>query len=213
MILSLFLIMLTATNAYSLEDMDSIIDQLEYDLVEQEKELLNITRETTQKKKVMKRFSYDTSVIEAKLEDENKLKTVARQVNEITANIESIKDEYISLKERFIDKAESSNIAFLLKPKIKGLKGYKTIYFSIDGITIMSFENDGTMWTPAKDLKVFDSYLPYGEHEYKLQATLMIDQHDKGKIVPLYTKEFKFSGKFTLNEDSKKTVVPLKLEM
>ena len=43
--------------------------------------------------------------------------------------------------------------------------------FSIDGITIMSFENDGTMWTPASDLKVFDSYLPYGEHEYKLRTT------------------------------------------
>ena len=45
----------------------------------------------------MKTFSYDTSVIEANI-DENKLKKVARQVNEITANIEAIKDEYISLK-------------------------------------------------------------------------------------------------------------------
>ena len=122
MIISLFLILLTATSAYSLEDMDSIIDQLEYDLVEQEKELLNITRENTQKKKIMKTFRYDTSVIEANAVDANKLKIVARKVSDITANIESIKDEYISLKERFIDKAESSNIAFFTTAENKRIK-------------------------------------------------------------------------------------------
>ena len=44
-------ILFIPTNLFALEDMDSIIDQLERDLIEQEKQLLNITKEEKREKR------------------------------------------------------------------------------------------------------------------------------------------------------------------
>ena len=136
-----------------------------------------------------------------------------KKVRSISANIEAIKSDYVELKEKFIKREESTNIAIILKPNIKGVKGYKQISLTIDGVSIMNFINDGTMWTPTKEMTIFNSYLPYGEHKYVVTTKLMIDQHNKGKITPLYTKEFKHSGTFNLNSSTKKTVIPLELRL
>ena len=44
------------------------------------------------------------------------------KVRSIAGNIEAIKSDYVELKEKFIKREESTNIAIILKPNIKGVK-------------------------------------------------------------------------------------------
>ena len=165
-LISLFLITILSTNAHGVESMDDIIDQLERDLIEQEKELLNISREEDQKRKVNRSFSYNTQSVEVNLNEKNDLEKISKQISDIGQRIASIKDDYLAMKERFIERAESTNVTFIIKPPKQGLKGYRSILFTIDGITVVKFENNGTLWSPAKELNIFDSYLPHGKHKY-----------------------------------------------
>ena len=158
-LISLFLITILSTNAHGVESMDDIIDQLERDLIEQEKELLNISREEDQKRKVNRSFSYNTQSVEVNLNEKNDLEKISKQISDIGQRIASIKDDYLAMKERFIERAESTNVTFIIKPPKQGLKGYRSILlFTIDGITVVKFENNGTLWSPAKELNIFDSY-------------------------------------------------------
>ena len=104
-----------------------------------------------------------------------------KKVRSISANIEAIKSDYVELKEKFIKRRRKYKDSDNTKPNIKGVKGYKQISLTIDGVSIMNFINDGTMWTPTKEMTIFNSYLPYGEHKYVVTTKLMIDQHNKGK--------------------------------
>ena len=75
-LISLFPITILSTNAHGVESMDDIIDQLERDLIEQEKELLNISREEDQKRKVNRSFSYNTQSVEVNLNEKNDLRNL-----------------------------------------------------------------------------------------------------------------------------------------
>ena len=115
------------------------------------------------------------------------------------------------MKQRFVDRSETSNIAIILKPKMAGLRAYKKINLMIDNVKVMNFINDGSMWTPNNEIRIFDSFLPFGDHTYEVHTTLMIDKQEKDTIKPLYTKTYHTRGNFKLDKSDTNCLRILKL--
>ena len=211
--LFVMMILTISTQTFAYEDMDSIIDQLERNLIEQEQQLLNIKKEAPQGKYPKRTFKYNATDIKANDIESDKLSNVTKRIRDISESLEIIKNDYRSLKTRFAEEEQSTNTSITLQPSIDGLKGYKRIKLTIDGVSIMDFVNDGSMWTPKGNIRIFNSHLPYGEHSYNVTTTLMIDQNADNMIKPLYTKQFRHSGKFKINEKTKKKNIPLELKL
>lgn len=178
-----------------IEEMDSMLDRLERQLMDQEANTLHVApvRESA---KAGKNIQMPTASIRGSLPQDNDFKNLEQQISRLEKEADELSGQIETLKSDFMDKSVQGNLvelaASLQDPDHTAIR---ELNLTLDNTKVYSVSAGDVPWLPGKQVPLFLGPLEAGDHTIRLQART-VRRIDKGLPLDLntyhrYDQEFK----------------------
>lgn len=178
-----------------IDEMDSMLDRLERQLMDQEAATLHVApiHETA---KPGQSIQMPSTSIKGSLPQDSDFKNVEQQISRLEKEADELSGQIETLKSEFMDKSVQGNLvelaASLQDPDHTAIR---ELNLTLDNTKIYSLSAGDVPWMPGKQVPLFLGPLEPGEHVVRLEART-VRRPDKGLPLDLniyhrYDQEFK----------------------
>ncbi|MFW7380172.1 MAG: hypothetical protein ACOH5I_15265 [Oligoflexus sp.] len=186
-----------------LDEVESILDRLERQLIERERRnLFPGTKPTDSEKKgnVDHRIIVEPSMISGRLPDQGALDEFASTIDQIEDELASLGGELENLKQKIRRGTQSDSLieisAMIPNPDQVSIREFE---IKLDGFTIYQLNRSGGLWLPRQQIPIFAGPLASGPHEIELHARIVKKMSDDlpvdSSTFHLYRQKFQFEVK------------------
>lgn len=178
---------------------DAILDRLEKRLLDQESESLTYgEKKRTPSKDALEKapvasYKFSKSTVEAKVENEDKLKAINTLINELEGQIDQLASNVQKTKQSIQEEASIDNFVTLeASLSNTDTAALRSLIVKVDGFKLYEIDDAAGLWLPSKAIPLYAGPMQPGNHLIELEARISMRQQ---RSMPMAGAVYRFVNK------------------